>query len=181
MPMQETFFAFRFAMLRDKFGTSWMIINERTPTQSAWPIFAMLFSSDNGSFQFDPTRKEYQSPCKKSRHIYGLTQKPKRQRSSTHPFSRIQRLRARQRFTTLLQARWTSLPFSCWGRNSGSSAQVHFSSSLRQYRFSLPATRRMKSTHCGMNSRKGVQCSWSSGNTHLVRDMDGHRTDTGFR
>jgi PhnB protein len=35
MPMQETFFAFRFAMLRDRFGTSWMIINERTPPQSA--------------------------------------------------------------------------------------------------------------------------------------------------
>jgi len=34
MPMQETFFAFRFAMLRDKFGTSWMIINERTPPLS---------------------------------------------------------------------------------------------------------------------------------------------------
>ncbi len=29
MPMQETFYAFRFAMLRDKFGTSWMIIHER--------------------------------------------------------------------------------------------------------------------------------------------------------
>jgi len=29
MPMQETFFAFRFSMLRDKFGVSWMIINER--------------------------------------------------------------------------------------------------------------------------------------------------------
>jgi PhnB protein len=29
MPMAETFFAFRFAMLRDKFGTSWMIIHER--------------------------------------------------------------------------------------------------------------------------------------------------------
>jgi len=29
MPMQETFFAFRFGMLRDKFGTSWMIVNER--------------------------------------------------------------------------------------------------------------------------------------------------------
>jgi PhnB protein len=29
MPMQETFFAFRFAQLRDKFGTSWMIIHER--------------------------------------------------------------------------------------------------------------------------------------------------------
>jgi len=29
MPMEETFFAFRFAMLRDKFGTSWMIIHER--------------------------------------------------------------------------------------------------------------------------------------------------------
>ena len=29
MPMQETFFAFRFAMLRDKFGTSWMIIHDR--------------------------------------------------------------------------------------------------------------------------------------------------------
>ncbi len=29
MPMAETFFAFRFAMLRDKFGTSWMLIHER--------------------------------------------------------------------------------------------------------------------------------------------------------
>jgi len=26
MPMQETFFATRFAMLRDRFGTSWMIL-----------------------------------------------------------------------------------------------------------------------------------------------------------
>ncbi|MGB7496560.1 MAG: VOC family protein [Candidatus Acidiferrum sp.] len=29
MPMQETFFALRFSMLRDRFGTSWMIIHER--------------------------------------------------------------------------------------------------------------------------------------------------------
>ncbi|MBZ5556163.1 MAG: VOC family protein [Acidobacteriia bacterium] len=29
MPMQETFFASRFAMLRDKFGTSWMLLHER--------------------------------------------------------------------------------------------------------------------------------------------------------
>ena len=29
MPMQETFFASRFAQLRDKFGTSWMLIHER--------------------------------------------------------------------------------------------------------------------------------------------------------
>jgi hypothetical protein len=29
MPMQETFFAFRFSMLRDKFGTSWMIFHQR--------------------------------------------------------------------------------------------------------------------------------------------------------
>ena len=29
MKMEETFFASRFAMLRDKFGTSWMILNER--------------------------------------------------------------------------------------------------------------------------------------------------------
>ena len=29
MPMQETFFAHRFGMLRDRFGTSWMIIHER--------------------------------------------------------------------------------------------------------------------------------------------------------
>ena len=29
MPIQETFFAFRFGMLRDKFGASWMILNER--------------------------------------------------------------------------------------------------------------------------------------------------------
>jgi PhnB protein len=29
MPMEETFFAIRFAMLRDKFGTSWMLLHER--------------------------------------------------------------------------------------------------------------------------------------------------------
>ena len=29
MPMAETFFAFRFSMLRDRFGTSWIIIHER--------------------------------------------------------------------------------------------------------------------------------------------------------
>jgi len=29
MKMEETFFAVRFAMLRDRFGTSWMIISER--------------------------------------------------------------------------------------------------------------------------------------------------------
>jgi PhnB protein len=34
MPIEETFFAIRFAMLRDKFGTSWMIAHER-PMQSA--------------------------------------------------------------------------------------------------------------------------------------------------
>ncbi|HVW76442.1 MAG TPA: VOC family protein [Alloacidobacterium sp.] len=31
MPMQETFFAHRFGQLRDKFGTSWMVIHEKTP------------------------------------------------------------------------------------------------------------------------------------------------------
>jgi PhnB protein len=35
MPMQETFYAFRFAMLRDGFGTSWMIIHERSMQQNA--------------------------------------------------------------------------------------------------------------------------------------------------
>jgi len=29
MPLQETFFASRFAQLRDRFGTSWMIIHEK--------------------------------------------------------------------------------------------------------------------------------------------------------
>jgi PhnB protein len=29
MPMAETFFASRFAMLRDKFGTSWMLLNPK--------------------------------------------------------------------------------------------------------------------------------------------------------
>ena len=29
MPMAETFFAHRFAMLRDRFGTSWMLINPK--------------------------------------------------------------------------------------------------------------------------------------------------------
>jgi PhnB protein len=31
MPMEETFFAHRFAMLRDRFGTSWMLLHERVP------------------------------------------------------------------------------------------------------------------------------------------------------
>jgi len=31
MPMEETFFARRFAMLRDRFGTSWMLLHERAP------------------------------------------------------------------------------------------------------------------------------------------------------
>jgi PhnB protein len=35
MPMAETFFAFRFAQLRDRFGTSWMILNERPMPPSA--------------------------------------------------------------------------------------------------------------------------------------------------
>ena len=30
MPMEDTFFASRFAMLRDRFGTSWMILHERS-------------------------------------------------------------------------------------------------------------------------------------------------------
>jgi PhnB protein len=29
MPIQETFFAIRFAQLRDRFGTSWMLLHER--------------------------------------------------------------------------------------------------------------------------------------------------------
>lgn len=29
MPMEETFFAYRFSMLRDQFGTSWMILNQK--------------------------------------------------------------------------------------------------------------------------------------------------------
>jgi PhnB protein len=29
MPIQETFFALRFAQLRDRFGTSWMLLHER--------------------------------------------------------------------------------------------------------------------------------------------------------
>jgi PhnB protein len=31
MKMEETFFATRFAMLRDRFGTSWMLLCERNP------------------------------------------------------------------------------------------------------------------------------------------------------
>lgn len=31
MKMEETFFASRFAMLRDRFGTSWMLVHERQP------------------------------------------------------------------------------------------------------------------------------------------------------
>jgi PhnB protein len=35
MPMQETFWALRFAMLRDKFGTSWMINHDRPMPQGS--------------------------------------------------------------------------------------------------------------------------------------------------
>ena len=35
MPIQETFFATRFGMLRDRFGTSWMIVRERPMPASA--------------------------------------------------------------------------------------------------------------------------------------------------
>lgn len=35
MQMEETFFAFRFAMLRDKFGTSWMILHQKPMTGNA--------------------------------------------------------------------------------------------------------------------------------------------------
>ena len=34
MPMEETFFAHRFAMLRDRFGTSWMLLHERSQPPS---------------------------------------------------------------------------------------------------------------------------------------------------
>jgi PhnB protein len=37
MPMEETFFASRFSMLRDRFGTSWMIIHERPMPPSSQP------------------------------------------------------------------------------------------------------------------------------------------------
>ena len=30
MPMQETFFASRFAQLQDRFGVNWMILHERS-------------------------------------------------------------------------------------------------------------------------------------------------------
>jgi PhnB protein len=35
MPMQETFFASRFAMLRDKFGTSWMLVHPKAQSATA--------------------------------------------------------------------------------------------------------------------------------------------------
>ena len=35
MPMQETFFASRFAMLRDRFGTSWMLLHPKARGASA--------------------------------------------------------------------------------------------------------------------------------------------------
>jgi PhnB protein len=35
MPMQATFFASRFAMLRDKFGTSWMLLHPKAQSASA--------------------------------------------------------------------------------------------------------------------------------------------------
>ncbi|MGE0594166.1 MAG: VOC family protein [Vicinamibacterales bacterium] len=34
MKMEKTFFANRFAMLRDRFGTSWMLLHETTPADA---------------------------------------------------------------------------------------------------------------------------------------------------
>jgi PhnB protein len=34
MKMEETFFASRFAMVRDRFGTSWMLLHERQTPQT---------------------------------------------------------------------------------------------------------------------------------------------------
>jgi PhnB protein len=34
MPIAETFFAHRFAMLRDRFGTSWMLLHQKAPEAS---------------------------------------------------------------------------------------------------------------------------------------------------
>lgn len=34
MPLEETFFALRFAQLRDRFGTSWMLLCERLSTEA---------------------------------------------------------------------------------------------------------------------------------------------------
>ena len=34
MPMAETFFAFRFGMLRDRFGTSWMILHDKPMSEN---------------------------------------------------------------------------------------------------------------------------------------------------
>ena len=35
MKMEETFFAHRFAMLRDKFGANWMVIHEKPMSRNA--------------------------------------------------------------------------------------------------------------------------------------------------
>jgi PhnB protein len=35
MKMEQTHFASRFAMFRDRFGTSWMLMNENRPARSA--------------------------------------------------------------------------------------------------------------------------------------------------
>ena len=35
MPMQETFFASRFAMFRDRFGTSWLLVHPKAQNASA--------------------------------------------------------------------------------------------------------------------------------------------------
>jgi PhnB protein len=35
MPMQEAFFASRFAMLRDRFGTSWMLVHPKAKSASS--------------------------------------------------------------------------------------------------------------------------------------------------
>jgi PhnB protein len=40
MPMQETFFATRFAQLRDRFGLNWMIVHQRPMRPGASPVLA---------------------------------------------------------------------------------------------------------------------------------------------
>src|SRR5207244_8804901 len=47
MKMEETFFASRFAMVRDKFGTSWMLLHERQATKRSEEHTSELQSPDH--------------------------------------------------------------------------------------------------------------------------------------
>lgn len=62
MAMEETFFAVRFAMLRDRFGTSWMVLALKPPTPCSFRVVPYVVPSDNSGQRRSHWRRDMWYP-----------------------------------------------------------------------------------------------------------------------